>query len=118
MYISPACRVFLNTGAGDAETALRTIAYATLFLRIRCVASPVQFINYHTSFCMQAMGSGKKTLLHAFVRELVFYIPFMFLLDRLFGETGLAAALPVGETCGALFALLLLRRAIQEARRA
>ena len=117
IFADPACRLFLNTGAGDAETALKTIGYATLFLRIRCVASPVQFINYHTSFCMQAMGNGKKTLLHAFVRELVFYIPFMFLLDKIFGETGLAAALPVGETCGALFALFLLHRAIQEARK-
>ena len=116
IFADPACRLFLNTDTGDAETALRTIGYATLFLRIRCIASPVQFINYHTSFCMQAMGNGKKTLLHAFVRELVFYIPLMFLLDRLFGETGLAAALPVGETCGALFALFLLHRAIQEAR--
>ena len=34
----------------------------------------------------------------------------MALLDKLFGETGLAAALPVGETCGAVFALYLLRR--------
>ena len=117
IFADPACRLFLNTGAGDAETAMQTIGYATLFLRIRCVASPVQFINYHTSFCMQAMGNGKKTLLHAFVRELVFYIPFMFLLDKIFGETGLAAALPVGETCGALFALFLLHRAIQEARK-
>lgn len=116
IFADPSCRLFLSATAGDTETALITIGYATLFLRIRCIASPMQFINYHTSFCMQAMGEGKKTLLHAFVRELVFYIPFMFLLDRLFGETGLAAALPVGETCGAVFALFLLHKAIQEAR--
>ena len=70
----------------------------------------MQFINYHTSFCMQAMGNGRGTMLHAFVRELVFYIPLMFLLDRLFGEVGLAAALPAGEACGAAFALYLLHR--------
>ena len=110
-------RLFLSTGAGDAETALITIGFAALFLRIRSIASPVQFINYHASYCMQAMGNGKRTLLHAFVRELVFYIPCMFLLDRLFGETGLAAALPVGETCGALFALYLLSRCVREARK-
>ena len=62
----------------------------------------------------QAMGKGRKTILHAFVREIVFYIPMMFLLDKLFGETGLAAALPAGETCGAIFALFLLHRAIHE----
>ena len=108
LLANPAVRLFLNTGSGNAEAALMTIAYATVFLRIRAIASPMQFINYHTSYSMQAMGEGHKTLLHAFVRELVFYIPLMFLLDRLFGENGLAAALPVGETCGAVFALFLL----------
>ena len=115
IFAEPFCRFFLNANAGDASTALTTIGFAVLFLRIRCVASPVQFTNYHASYCMQAMGKGKKTLLHAFVRELVFYIPFMFILDRLFGEVGLAAALPVGESCGAAFALFLLHRAIKEA---
>ena len=110
VFATPASRLFLSTSAGNAETALITVGYAALFLRIRCVASPVQFINYHTSYCLQAMGNGKGTLLHAFVRELVFYIPFMFLLDRLFGEVGLASALPIGETCGAVFALYLLNR--------
>ena len=115
LFANPASRLFLSTSAGDAETALITVGYAALFLRIRSIASPVQFINYHTSYCMQAIGNGKSTLLHAFVRELVFYIPFMFLLDRLFGETGLAAALPVGEACGAAFALFLLHRALKKA---
>ena len=114
LFASPASRLFLSTSAGDAETALITIGYAALFLRIRCIASPVQFMNYHSSFCMQAMGNGKGTTLHAFVRELVFYIPFMFLFDRLFGEIGLAAALPIGEGCGAAFALFLLNRSLRE----
>ncbi|MDO4865246.1 MAG: MATE family efflux transporter [Clostridia bacterium] len=116
VFASQAARLFLSTSAGDVALALRTVGYATLFLRIRCVASPVQFINYHTSYCMQAMGRGKETMLHAFVRELVFYIPFMFLLDRLFGEVGLAAALPVGEACGAMFALFLLNRTLKDSR--
>ncbi len=110
LFAAQAARAFLSTSAGDVAAALATVGYATLFLRIRSLASPVQFINYHTSYCMQAMGNGRGTMLHAFVRELVFYIPMMFILDRLFGETGLAAALPVGEACGAVFALCLLRR--------
>ena len=32
----------------------------------------------------------------------------MYLLDRLFGEIGLASALPIGEVFGAVFALILL----------
>ncbi len=112
-FAAPASRLFLSTTAGDTKTALETVAYAALFLRIRCLGSPVQMINYHASFCMQAMGRGRETMLHAFVRELVFYIPFMFLLDRAFGAVGLAAALPIGEGCGALFALYLLRRCLK-----
>ena len=80
------------------------------FLRLRVLASPFQFINYNSSYCMQAMGEGKSTLLHAVMRELAFYVPFMFMLDRLFGEYGLAAALIAGEACGAAFALFLVRR--------
>ena len=115
-FARPVASVFLSTRAGDAETALMTVGFAALFLRIRCLASPVQLMNYHTSYCMQAMGKGKETLLHAVVRELVCYIPLMFLLDRLFGETGLAAALPAGEGLAAVFALWLLHRVIRDSR--
>ena len=117
LLAEPASRLFLNTNTGNAETALVTVGFAALFLRIRALGSPFQFINYHTSYSMQAMGEGKKTLLHAFARELVFYIPFMFLLDSLFGERGLAAALPVGEACGAIFALWLLHTILRKTKR-
>ena len=110
LFAAPVTRLFLNTSSQHAEIAILTLGFAVVFLRIRSLASPVQFLNYHTSYCMQAMGDGKGTILHATVRELVFYIPFMFLLNGLFGATGLAAALPVGEACGAAFALMLLKR--------
>ena len=69
-------------------------------------------MNYHISFCLQAMGNGTGTFIHACVRELVFYIPFIFLLDRLFAEAGIAWALPAGEGCGALLAFWMLRRTL------
>ena len=114
LFAAPASRLFLSTGAADAEAALLTVSLAAVFLRMRCLASPVQFLNFHSSFCMQAMGNGRDTLLHASVRELVFYIPLMILMDRLWGETGLALALLTGETLGALFALWLLRRFLRK----
>ena len=115
LFAEPATRLFLDTSKAEAENALRTIAFAAMFLRIRCLASPVQFINYHSSFCMQAMGRGRSTMIHAAVRELVVYIPLMFLLDKLFAEPGLAAALPVAESVSAVFALWMLARAIRSA---
>lgn len=114
LLAEPASALFMNTSGAYAETAVLTVSSAALFLRIRALASPVQFLNYHSSFCMQAIGAGGFTMLHAFVRELVFYIPLMVLLDHFFGECGLAAALVVGEALGAIFALILLRRALQK----
>ena len=115
IFAAPVTKLFLSTSSGNTETALLTVGFAALFLRLRCPASPVQFLNYHTSYCMQAIGSGKGTMLHAVVRELVFYIPLMFLMDYFWGERGLALALITGETLGAVFALWLLRRAISTA---
>ncbi len=116
-FAEPAVRLFLDTSrSASPEAALETIAFGTLFLKTRSLASPVQFINYHSSFCMQAMGQGKSTMVHAMVRELVLYIPLMFLLDKLFREPGLAAALPVAEAVSAVFALILLGRCLKKAK--
>ena len=112
LFARPVTELFLSTSAGDPAGALVTVGFAAAFLRVRCLAAPVQLINYHSSFSLQAVGNGKLTLLHAFVRELGIYIPLMLLLDRLFGQMGLAAALPVGEGLAAVFALWLLRLAL------
>ena len=110
---SPIVRVFMSTSTGYSKEAFTTIAFGIVFLRIRCMASPFQFLNYHSSFCMQAMGNGAGTFIHAVVRELVFYIPFMYLLNRLFRISGLVSAIIAGEGCGALFALILLKAYIK-----
>ena len=117
IFASPVTKVFLSTSTENSRAAIVTVGLAALFLRIRALASPVQFINYHTSFCMQAIGKGSATILHAMVRELVFYIPLMFILDRMFGYIGLASALPAGEALGAVFALVLLRRILKKSQR-
>ena len=108
LFAAPVTGLFMNTSTGEA--AIATVGFATMFMRIRSLASPLQFLNYHSSYSMQAMGNGKGTIIHAVVREIVFYIPFMIILDKLFGEVGLACALPIAEGCGAIFAIWMLRR--------
>ncbi len=117
IFVTPIVKIFLSTSTGNIEDSLATIGFATLFLRIRCLGSLSQFMNYHSSYCLQAMGDGKDTLIHALVRELGFYIPSMYLLDMLFGSTGLAWALILGETLGGIFALWLLSRYLKKHRR-
>lgn len=111
---SPIAKFFISTSAGNTEEALMTIGAAIIILRIRTVGLPSMFLNYHTSVCLQAMGNGRDTLIHAFVRELIFYIPFMFLLDHFWGSNGLAASLFAGETCGAIYALVILRHFLKK----
>lgn len=110
VFANPLSSLFLNTSGENAAVAMQTVALAGVFLRLRALASPFQLLNYHSSFCLQAMGDGRDSLLHAVVREIGLYIPFMFLLDHLFGQYGLAGALALGELGGALFATYLLRR--------
>lgn len=102
---------FLDSSA--AGSAAVTLTFAAAFLRMRCAASPFQFLNYHSSYAMQAMGDGKGTMLHAFGRIVVFYIPLMLLMNRIFGVNGLALAFPIAEFLGAILALWLLRRFIR-----
>lgn len=108
--------LFCNTESSTAFGAVETLAYAALFLRIRCLASPLQFINYRSSFCMQAMGDGKDTLIHAIVRELVFHIPYIFLFGALFGMYGLISSLLVKELCAMVVAVILLKRWIKKTK--
>lgn len=106
IFALPICKVFLIAKQENAVEALATVTMAATFLRLRSIASVPQFLNYNTSFCMQAMGNGTGTLLHACMRELVFYVPFMYLFDSLFGTNALAGAQIAGELCGAVFALV------------
>ena len=118
LFARPAANLLLSTAGDKAVEAAAAVGLAAAFLRVRCLAAPVQLLNYHSSFTLQAVGRGGDTLLHACVRELGIYIPLMLLLDRLFGQMGLAAALPAGEGLAAIFALWLLHRALREKKAA
>ena len=109
LFNRPLVGIFLTTSGKALADAETTLAFAMTFLGIRCIASPVQFLNYYTSYCLQAMGDGRDTLLHAVARILLIYIPLMFLLNSLIGVNGLAWALPAGELLGAVVAALLMR---------
>lgn len=108
--------LFLSTGTSGAGEAAKTISYAALFLRIQCLASPFQFMNYSTSFCMQAIGDGRDTMIHVVIRQIILYIPLMFLLDRLFGAYGLVSSVIFSEAVASAAALFLLNRYLKAHR--
>lgn len=108
---SALCRFFISADA-SADAAV-TLGFAMVFLRIRCFASPFQFINYHSSYCLQAVGDGKDATIHACIRILGIYIPLMYIFNYFAGQTALAVAFPVSEALAAVVAMVLLVRMLR-----
>lgn len=68
----------------DAET----VRLGTEFLQARCFATPFMFLSFHMVHFMQAIDKGKVSFYLAVIRQLCLNIPFLFLLNYLFGMSG------------------------------
>lgn len=77
--------VIMRTFIGDADT----VRFGTQFLRARCFATPLMFLCFSMVHFMQAIGRGRDSLRLAVIRQLVFNIPLLFFMDRMFGVTGI-----------------------------
>lgn len=67
----------------------QTVAFGTEFLKARCFATPFMFLSFHMVHFMQAVDKGKCSFYLAVIRQLCLNIPILFILDRLFGMTGI-----------------------------
>lgn len=114
IFARPLCGFFLSTSTGDVESSLATIALAVVFLRFRCCGSPFMFINYHGSYCLQAMGGVAGAIIHTLIRICVVSIPVMILLNHIWGANGLCAALPTAECISAVVATVILEMRIRK----
>ena len=110
LFAPALCGIFLDKN-GAAE-AVATLAFAVTFLKLRGLSSPFQFINFHSSYCLQAMGDGKGTIIHAFGRIVAIYIPLILLLNKIMGETGIALSLSVAEALSDILALALVKHSV------
>ena len=86
-----------------------TVGIGTGFLRARCLATPFMFIAFHLVFSFTAMGEGKTALSLAVIRQLVLYIPLLFLMGRLFGMYGLVWAQLVGDIMTDIISIVWFR---------
>ena len=66
-----------------------TVRFGTQFLRARCFATPLMFLCFTMVHFTQAIGRGKESFWLPVFRQLVFNIPILFLLDRLYGMMGI-----------------------------
>lgn len=90
------CLVSLVLYRGFAPTIINafiddpaTVAFGTEFLKIRSFAAIFMFMSFHMVHFMQAVARGKTSFLLAAIRQLCLNIPILFLLDHLFGMTGI-----------------------------
>lgn len=77
--------VIIEAFIDDAQT----VAYGTQFLKARCFAPPFMFLSFNMVHFMQAVGKGKYSFYLAVIRQLVLNIPILFLMNSLFGMTGI-----------------------------
>ena len=87
-----------------------TIAYGTDFLRIACLATPFMISNFQKSFCLQAMGKGKESLLLGVCRQGLFAIPILLILNHFVGLYGVVAAQLLSDSLTFIIATLIYRK--------
>ena len=69
----------------DAET----FRCGTVFLRARCFATPLMFLCFSMVHFTQVIGRGRESFLLEVIRQLIFNIPLLFLLNHFFGVRGI-----------------------------
>lgn len=103
-------RVFISASAGNVADAARTVGFGISFLRYRCLAAPFAFMNFHITYTLQAMGDGKNTLMLAALRQCIFYIPIMFIMNYFFGADGLVWTQIIAELITLCIAFGILKK--------
>ena len=83
------------------------MALGTDFLRIRVLATIMMFLSFIYVYFFQALGQGRMALFLVVMRWLMINIPMLFILDRLFGQYGLAWSQLVSDVLVAFFSWLL-----------
>lgn len=66
----------------------QTVLLGTIYLRARSFAPLLMFLSFHMVHYMQAIGKGRISFDLALIRQLVLNIPFLIVLNHLFGMTG------------------------------
>lgn len=93
LIISVICVVFYRICAsyiiGAFISDADTVRFGTQFLQSRCFATPFMFLSFHMVNFMQAVDRGKVSFQLAVIRQLCLNIPILFLMNMLFGMSGI-----------------------------
>lgn len=94
------------------------VAYGSAFLIGQSLAQVFTSIDFTGIGVFQACGMGKKSLVFALLRKVVFEIPALFVLDKLFPMYGLAYAPLVPEVVLAVIAVIEVKKIMKDEKSA
>jgi len=77
-------------------------------LRLQCITIPLLAVYAVSSMYMQNVGRYFWALMISISRQGIFYLPALFLLASIFGQTGLFLTQPAAEVCSFLFWYMVL----------
>lgn len=89
-----------------------TVRFGTQFLQSRCFATPFMFLSFHMVHFMQAVDRGRVSFRLAVIRQLCLNIPLLFLLDFLFGMTGIVWTQLIADILNTVVSYLIYNRLI------
>ena len=106
--------VMYEVFAGDIMRAFidepQTVALGTQFLRVRCLAAVMMFLCFSYVFFFEGLGMGKQSFLLAVLRQLVFNIPLLLILDHCFGMYGIIWTQFIADGCTAVLSHMIYMR--------
>jgi Na+-driven multidrug efflux pump len=88
----------------DDLDVIRIGAYT---LRAQCLAFPLVSWVVLNNMMMQTIGKAVPASLLAFARQGLFLIPLLFILEPIFGLTGIQICVPIADVCTFLLAIPL-----------
>ncbi len=106
------CLVFTGEIVGVFLTEPEAFSYAVDFTRIFLSSSLAFYIFFIFINALQAMGAGRASLILSVCRQIVLYIPAMFVLNYFFGTYGLVWSLPTAEYLSLLQTVIFYGRII------
>lgn len=117
LIVSILCVVFyrifapsiINAFVSDADT----VRFGTEFLQSRCFATPFMFLSFHMVHFMQAIDKGNISFLLAVIRQIFLNIPILFLMNYLFGMTGIVWTQLIADAINVIISYIIYERSIR-----
>lgn len=89
-----------------------TVRFGTEFLQSRCFATPFMFLSFHMVHFMQAVDRGKVSFELAVIRQLCLNIPILFLMNHLFGMSGIVWTQLIADVINVIISYIIYARLI------